>query len=143
MIEEKKTSFGFTAFIWHELNQKTKLFDLAENFVRANFEVSNYTTSPEIKSLFFALLINTPQSEHIFDYKNKYGFKTGIINLYGKIPYETFKEADDKTAMRLMCESYLSAILQIPTLRGMKNKNFDAQRLHDDLKKVFEEKEWI
>ncbi len=141
--KEIKLNFGFTAFLWHDIGDKSGLFSDAKDYIKANYKVSDYTTSPKIKAIYFSLLINTPETESFFEFKSRYGAKSGIINIHGKIPYETFKEADDKTAMRLMCESYLAAILLIPTFRGMKNKNFDAQRLHDDLKKVFVEKGWV
>jgi hypothetical protein len=65
------------------------------------------------------------------------------VFLYGKIPYEIFAAADDKTALRLLCESYLAAILRIPTLKGMKNVHFQAQKLHDDLEYFFKENGYL
>jgi len=143
MKEEKNVSFSFMAFIYHKVEEKYWLFSDEKDYIKANFKVIDYTNLPAIKGFYFVLFINHPRTESIFLYKSKFGYKSGIFYLAGKIPYDIFKEADGKIVMRLMCESYLTKILDIPSLRGMKNKNFDAPKWLDDLKKVFQENKWI
>ena len=87
----------------------------------------------------FAFLINPENYASIFKFSDRFAWRKGDVYLYEKIPYETFAAADEKTAVRLMCEGYLAAILRIPALRGMKKIKFDSQKLHDDLKIFFKE----
>ncbi len=135
------SAFGFTAYIWHEIHRKTWVFDPVRRTIAQQFGLLAYTQSPKIKEIVFAFEISPPPT--FFNHANRFAWKKGVIYLYGKIPYQTFAEADEKTALKLMCESYLEAILTIPNLRGMKKIQFDAQKLQEDLKKLFEEKAWV
>lgn len=143
MNEEKTNDFTFTSFTWHEVSKKVKLFYPVEDYIKENFKLCDYTISTKLKSINFAFLINTPETESIFKYPNRYGWKTGNIFIYGKVPYQDFKNEDEKEALKTLCNYFLAAILTIPTLKGMKNIPFDAQKLHDDLHHLFLEKFWI
>ena len=134
-----QATFVFTSFAWHEVSKKIFLFRKIERQIEGYFEVKNYSDSPKVKRILFAHLINLDAYAAMFDYSDRFAWRKGDIFLYGKIPYEIFAAADDKTALRLLCESYLAAILRIPTLKGMKNVHFQAQKLHDDLEYFFRE----
>ena len=143
-IKEKiSTVFGFTSYVWHELNRKHWLFEPVEDFIKENIVLENYTDTQKVGNLFFGFQINPPPVDKMFSYPNSFAYKKGIIFLYGKIDYETFKNATEKEALQLLCQSYLAAILTIPSLRGMKKVHFEAQKLHDDLVKSFAEKGFL
>jgi hypothetical protein len=132
-------SFLFTAYVWKEIATRALKFSEINHLIDKTFEVKNYSDSPKVKRILFAHLINLDAYAAMFDYSDRFAWRKGDIFLYGKIPYEIFAAADDKTALRLLCESYLAAILRIPTLKGMKNVHFQAQKLHDDLEYFFRE----
>jgi hypothetical protein len=138
---ERKNTLGFTSYIWLELHQKATLFFVVEDYVKLHFDISAY--SPQVVKLIFALDINPDDVDVVLKLRSRYAWNRKVIELFGKIGYETFLAADEKEALRLMCESYLNEILMIPTLKGMKKVFFDAQKLHEDLKMLFEEKHWI
>jgi len=142
-VLEKVNDFGFTAYVWDGLNFKHWLFRPVEELIVQNFELKNYTYSEKISRIIFAFQINPSPVNRIFDYPNTFAYKRGLLFLYGKIDYQIFLEASDKEALNLMCQSYLDAILTIPSLRGMKKVLFDAQKLHDDLKNLFLEKGFL
>jgi len=132
--------FGFTTCIWHELHHKRWFFEDIETIIQ-HIELSDYTDSPKIKEVFFTVQSNPSPVDKIFDYPNT--LKSGIIFLYAKIDYQTFLEADQKQALALLCQTYLDAILNIPTLKGMKKIHFETQKLHKDLKQLFSEKGFL
>jgi hypothetical protein len=136
-------SFLYTAYAWKEVAKKVLLYTDINKEIDTNFEVANYTDSPKVKRILFAFLINLDAYASIFKFSDRFAWRKGDVYLYGKIPYEIFAAADDKTAIRLMCEAYLASILRIPALKGMKKINFNAQKLHDDLQNFFKEKEFL
>jgi hypothetical protein len=136
-------TFLFTSFSWHEIMQKVFFFDTAEAILQSNISVLNYSETLKVKRILFAHLTNPDSYSSIFDYKDRFSRKKGDIYLFGKIPYETFAAADEKTAMMLLCQTFLNALLRIPTLAGMKNIDFDAQKLHDDVEKLFSENSFL
>lgn len=144
-MERRKISpiFGFTSYVWHELNRKHWLFRPVEEAIQANIVLSAYKDTEKVGNIFFAFQINPPPVDEMFSHPNRFAYKDGVLLLYGKIAYETFKNASDQEALALMCQSYLSAILTIPSLRGMKKVNFDAQKLYEDLKALFIEKGFL
>jgi len=133
---DKKADFGFTAYVWHEVYAKIKLFEEVKDLIIQNFYLKKY--SSQVHELIFAFQISPPP--RFFDYQNYFSYKKGIIFLYGKIDYQTFWEASPQQALTLMCQAYLDAILTIPSLRGMKKVQFDTEKLYQDLKGLFIEK---
>jgi hypothetical protein len=132
-------NISFTSYTWHEIEGKVRLFTPISRIIKQNYSLSDYNNAHEKISISFAFLINPDSYSSIFDYKDRFSRKKGDIYLFGKIPYETFAAADEKTAMTLLCQTFLKALLRIPTLAGMKNIDFDAQKLHDDVEKLFSE----
>jgi len=144
LAAKKKQNFEFNSFVWHEINHNIWLFDEVEKHIQENFTLNSYTDNLEkIKSLFFAFQINPSPVNEIFSAKSYFAYKKGIIFLYAKIDYELFKNASQKEALQLLCETYLDAILTIPSLRGMKKIAFDAQKLHNNLRVLFLEKGFL
>jgi len=140
-VEKIEGVFGFTAYVVEDLNFKHWLFRPVEDLIEQNFVLEYYTDSSKVKEIIFAFQIE-PEPV-FFKLTNRFAYKKGIIFLYGKIDYETFKNATEQEALALMCESYLEAILTIPSLRGMKKIAFDAQKLHQDLRNMFLEKGFL
>ena len=134
-------TFGFTSYASYELHKKVCLFYQVEDWVQAHFTLSHYTA--EVKKLNFALDINPADVEQVLRLRSRYAWKKKRLELFGKVPYQKFIEADEREALRLMCESYLETIRTIPTLRGMKKVPFDVPKLFTDLTNLFSEKNWI
>jgi len=140
-VEKIENEFGFTAYVVEDINLKHWLFRPAEDLIEQNFVLEHYTNTSKVKEIIFAFQIEPEPA--FFKLENSFAYKKGIIFLYGKIDYETFKNATEKEALRMLCQSYLAAILTIPSLRGMKKVHFEAQKLHDDLVKSFIEKGFL
>ncbi len=134
-------TFGFTAYVWHEVYRKTWSFDQVEDCICQKIDLSNYT--PEVSKLNFALDINPADVDQVLRLRSRYAWKKKRLELFGKVPYQKFVEADEKEALRLMCQTYLDTLRIIPTLRGMKKVAFDVTKLCTDLTALFSEKHWI
>ena len=141
--DEIRPEFGFTSYIWHEIHQKTWVFDQVRHAINQIVRLENYTDLSKIKRIVFAFQINPSPVDRIFDYANRFAYKKAVIFLYGKIDFQTFLDANPQDALALMCQSYLDAINSIPSLRGMKKVHFDTQKLHEDLRRIFVEKGFL
>jgi len=140
-IAHKEYTFGFTAYVWHEIYEKSCIFHQVEDLVKEFFTITDYTS--DIKKIIFSICINPQNVDEILQPISHYAWNKKLIEIYGKIDFQTFLDANPQDALALMCQSYLDAINSIPSLRGMKKVHFDTQKLHQDLRRLFVEKGFL
>ncbi len=140
MMTHIEDDFIITGATWHEVADKLMLNEF-EELICQNLKISDY--SDEVKQylfLFIAVHSDNPNHDNWAKYFSR---KKGILYHNLKLDFERFEKATQEEANQMQAELYLQSILEIPTLRGMKKIDFDAQKFYADTQNLFLQKGWL
>jgi hypothetical protein len=143
MIKEKKKynvveGIGFTARAWHEIPfQNTVAFTEIAKALSEATPISAYGDG--LVEILFVFLCFPYASDlhksHFRIYK-----KDKMLYIVKPLDYVAFQSGDVENARKMQCALFLE---NIALLNKKKIPDFDAARFYQDVKRLFEEKNWV
>jgi len=132
--------FYSTSVAWHEIDSKV-IARAFKHLVSKNLRMSDY--SDEVKQYQFLFIAVQPDNRNHDNWRKYYSKARNVIYNNLKLDYERLEKADQIEANQMQAELYLKGIFEIPTLRGMRKVDFDAQRFYEDARYLFIQQGWL
>jgi hypothetical protein len=143
MIKEKKKysvigGIGFTAKSWHEIPfENTVVFTEIEKALSEATPLSSYG-SGLVEILFVFLCF--PYASDLHKSHFRFYKKDKMLYIVKPLDYAAFRSGDVDNARKMQCALFLE---NIALLSQKKIPDFDASRFYQDVKLLFEVKNWV
>ena len=124
--------FQFSSSARSELTDKLSVFNRLRELLENDLTISDYTD----KYTAIFVIYQVFASDDIYcQYKEKMTIrrKTNVIELYLNPDYNKFKEADNKTALQMLANTYFHGIKKYLSKRN----DFDHKKFYEDVMRVF------
>ncbi|TAD97988.1 MAG: hypothetical protein EAZ97_11560 [Bacteroidetes bacterium] len=131
--------FRVTRCAWHEIEKKLLGGEIRQLLVD-NLKISNYST--DVKKYWIRLLALLPNSP-MENQPRYFSQKTGILHHHYALDWEIIRDLPLDQCYTLQASAYLRAILDIPKIRGMKNRFFDVEKFYEDVQNLFILEGWL
>ena len=139
-LEEIK--FGFTSYAWHEV--KYLMNYEFENLLSLNIHLTDYGTDVEHFIIAFLAIdeydlyvLSKPQPTRFFS-KNKEIIGDILLDFQAMMNAQSPEES-----RQIQAEGYLKFLDSLKHHRSLKKADFNAQKLYEDTKNLFEREGWV
>jgi len=132
--------FPVNAYAWHELAPKLLSYEI-RNILGSHLILTDYEAQTKMYWLRMLVMLPSPLNET--KPPRYFSKKQGILYDYLELDCETMLKVSIPEAHQMQAEAYLQAILKIPTIRGMKKRNFQTEKFYADVRQLFQQAGWV
>lgn len=125
---------------WHSISSKLINREM-EDILCQSLTIKDY--SDAVKQYYFMLIAVPADNPNHDNWAKYYSKKRGVLYNNLKLNFDGFESVNLEEAYQMQAELYLKSVFEIPTLRGMKNTPFDAQKLYEDVRELFIQQGWL
>lgn len=131
-------NFVVSGKIWHEVKDLF-LFNFGKfyNLLNKNLNIEKYGTS--IKGLAYIFIAMQPEDK-IHKERTSYSNKKKELYIQQKLDYHKVIASSEQEVLRMMAATYLDTFAEFQHPRV---KDFDSQRFHKDVQKLFLDLGWV
>jgi hypothetical protein len=143
MIKEKKKysvigGVNFTGKVWHEVPFANLMaFEEVRKLLNTNADLNHYGSGLAGINLVFLCF---PYASDLHKSHFRFYKKDKMLYIVKHLDYAAFQSGDVDNARKMQCALFLE---NIAMLGKKKIPDFDASRFYQDVKRLFEEKNWV
>lgn len=132
----KKEEFIIGGYVWHEAVNQFFTVEIAQ-LLNQNLLLSDY--SEDVKEYLVRAIALTPVGSP----PKHFSIKTKILHNFYVIDWQDLMKLNQQQAISLQAKMYLEAIKEIPNIRGMKKRQFNAELFYHDVELLFKKEKLI